>query len=77
MLGLSKERTSRGSTPLRPDRNQGAELIRQVAPLAPGVGDVKHPVDDLAQVVAMFWSSFGGNEQQGFKELPLGVRQVT
>ena len=74
---LGPSAISRPPTKLRPHSRPGAELVRQVAPLVPGVGDVKHPVDDIAQVVSMFWSSFGGNEQQGFEGLQLGVGQFT
>jgi hypothetical protein len=55
----------------------GSELLGQEPPLAPGVRDVEHRIDDVAQVVSVLRSSFGGNYQQGFEELPLGVGQVT
>ena len=45
--------------------------------MAPGVRDVEHRVHDVTQVGPVFRSSFGGNYQQGFEELPLGVGQVT
>jgi len=44
--------------------------------LAPGVRDVEHRIHDVAQVGPVFRSSFGGNHEQGFEEVPLGIGQV-
>ena len=62
---------------LGPDPGPGTELPGQEAPLAPGVRDVEHCVDDAAQVGAVLRSSFGGNQQQRFQYLPLVIGQVT
>ena len=52
-------------------------LTGQEAPLAPGVRNVEHCVDDVAQVGAVLRSSFGGNQQQRFQYLPRVIGQVT
>jgi hypothetical protein len=41
---------------------QRTELLGQEAPLATGVRDVEHRVDDVAYVIAVFRPSFGGDE---------------
>ncbi len=62
---------------LGPDPRPGTELLGQEPPLALGVRDIEHRVNDMSKVTCVLRSAFGGNHEKGFQENPLGVGQVT
>jgi hypothetical protein len=68
---------SRPAAKLRPHSGPGAEGLRQVAPLAPGLSDVEHGVDDAAQITAVLAAAFARRSEHRLEQFPLLRGEVT